>query len=209
MRKEKVRKPFYKKWWVWLLALVIIGAALGGGSEDAKDIVGNDTDATPIVSAPKDELKEDPVEEPKNEVVEVGIGVPASIADVSFTVNSVEETNEIKSGNQFIDSAKTEGKFVIVDVTIKNDKKEAITINSSYFKLINVDGVEYDPNTDGAVMMAMMEEEDFFLQQVNPGLSKTGKVVFEVGSDLDLNTVVLRGQTGFWGTEQIEISLKQ
>ena len=61
----------------------------------------------------------------------------------------------------------------------------------------------------GKVMMAMMDEDDFFLQQVNPGLSKTGKVVFEVGEDLDLNTAILKGQTGFWGTETVEISLKQ
>ena len=24
-QKEKVKKPFYKKWWVWLLAIWIIG----------------------------------------------------------------------------------------------------------------------------------------------------------------------------------------
>lgn len=24
-QKEKVKKPFYKKWWVWLLAILIIG----------------------------------------------------------------------------------------------------------------------------------------------------------------------------------------
>lgn len=206
MRKERTRKPLYKRWWVWLFAIVIIGAALSGGEEDGKEAAADGKDVAPVVSTPEKEQEE---EEEVDEIVEVGIGVPAMIADVSFTVNSIEETNEIKSSNQFIESAKTEGKYVILEVTVKNEKKEAITIHSSYFKLITTDGVEYDPNTDGAVMMAMMEEEDFFLQQVNPGLSKTGKVVFEVGGDLDLNSAVLRGQTGFWGTEQIEISLKQ
>jgi hypothetical protein len=40
MAKEKVKKPFYKKWWVWLIAVIIIGAAASGGEEgtnQAKD----------------------------------------------------------------------------------------------------------------------------------------------------------------------------
>jgi len=208
MKYDRVKKPFYKKWWVWLLAIIIIGAALSGGGDDgdSASVVKNPVQETPKTSIDVPVVKETPVEVDK---VAVGISVPATIADVSFTVNSVEETKEISSGNKYIDSATTEGKFIVVNVTVKNDKKEAITINSSFFKLITNSGVEYDPNTDGKVMMAMMEEENFFLQQVNPGLSKTGKVVFEVGSDLDLNATVLRGQTGFWGTETVEISLKQ
>lgn len=202
----KTKKPLYKRWWVWLIALVIIGIALSGSDDEGKDAVADGKDVTPVVTTPEPKPEE---EEPEEDILEVGIGVPAEIADVSFMVNSIEETNEIKSSNQFVESAKTEGKYIIIDITVKNEKKESITIHSSYFKLITQDGVEYDPSTDGAVMMAMMDEEDFFLQQVNPGLSKTGKVVFEVGADLDLNTAVLRGQTGFWGTESVEISLKQ
>jgi hypothetical protein len=202
----KTKKPLYKRWWVWLIALVIIGIALSGSEDEGKDAVADGKDVTPVVTTPEPKPEE---EEPEEDILEVGIGVPAEIADVSFMVNSIEETNEIKSSNQFVESAKTEGKYIIIDITVKNEKKESITIHSSYFKLITQDGVEYDPSTDGAVMMAMMDEEDFFLQQVNPGLSKTGKVVFEVGADLDLNTAVLRGQTGFWGTESVEISLKQ
>lgn len=206
MKSEKIKKPIYKKWWVWLLAIVIIGAALGGGDDENPIADGENVVAQENTDSTNDQPKE---AETSVDVVEVGIGEPAKIADVSFTVNSIEETKEISSGNEFIESAVTEGKYVILEVTVKNEKKEALTINSSYFKLITLEGVVYEPNTDGKVMMAMMDEEDFFLQQVNPGLSKTGKVVFEVGEDLDLNTAVLQGQTGFWGTESVEISLKQ
>ena len=208
MKREKIKKPIYKKWWVWLLAIVIIGAALGGGDDENPNPIADGENV--VAQENTDSTNDQPKEaETSVDVVEVGIGEPAKIADVSFTVNSIEETKEISSGNEFIESAVTEGKYVILEVTVKNEKKEALTINSSYFKLITLEGVVYEPNTDGKVMMAMMDEEDFFLQQVNPGLSKTGKVVFEVGEDLDLNTAVLQGQTGFWGTESVEISLKQ
>lgn len=211
MKREKIKKPIYKKWWVWLLAIVIIGAALSGG-DDEKPIADGTNEVAQETTDPTDEQPKEAEAseaEASEDVVEVGIGEPAKIADVSFTVNSIEETKEISSGNEYIESAVTEGKYVILEVTVKNEKKEALTINSSYFKLITLEGVVYEPNTDGKVMMAMMDEDDFFLQQVNPGLSKTGKVVFEVGEDLDLNTAVLQGQTGFWGTESVEISLKQ
>lgn len=210
MRNDRPKKPLYKRWWVWLLALILIGAALGGGKDDEKPAADQGGKTPVVVATPQETPAENPVpvEPPKEEVVEVGIGKPATIADVTFIVNSVEETKEIKSGNQFIDNAKTEGKFIILDITVKNDKKESLTIHSSYFKLISADGVEYDPSTDSAVIMAMSDEADFFLQQVNPGLSKTGKVVFEVGPNLDVTTTLLRGQTGFWGTETVEISLK-
>ena len=40
-KKEKVKKPFYKKWWVWVLAVIIIGSIATGGEEDS------DQDASP------------------------------------------------------------------------------------------------------------------------------------------------------------------
>ncbi len=119
----------------------------------------------------------------------------------------MEETSEIDSGNEFIENATTDGKYVIADVTIQNDKDESLTIDSSYFS-ISAGGAQYDPITDGEVLMAMSEEDDFFLEQINPGLSKRGKVVFEVPKDVELASTTLHAQTGFFGTESIEINLE-
>ena len=218
MAKEKVKKPFYKKWWVWVLAIIIIGNIVNGGGEE--ETASRDTKAETASTEPakteepkaeepakKEEAKK---EEPKKEEVKAfGIGEKATIADVGFTLNGVEETNEINSGNEFIPNATTEGKFIIADVSVENGQKEALTINSSFFKIKTTDEVEYEATTDGEVIMAMGDNMgDFFLEQINPGLSKSGKVVFEVPADLDLTKAVLYCQTGFWGTETIEIKLK-
>ena len=32
-KKEKVKKPFYKKWWVWVIAVIIVFAIFGGGED--------------------------------------------------------------------------------------------------------------------------------------------------------------------------------
>ncbi|CAG9621055.1 hypothetical protein [Sutcliffiella rhizosphaerae] len=34
MKKEKIKKPFYKKWWVWLIAVIIVIGIAIGGTED-------------------------------------------------------------------------------------------------------------------------------------------------------------------------------
>lgn len=194
-------KKFFKFGCLGIILLIVLGIIIGivgGGDEETTNT--NSTEQ-------KEEVKS---EESKQEEKKVaGIGETATVADVGFTVQNVEETNEIDSGNEFIENATTDGKFIIADIKIDNGQKEALTIDSSFFKIITADGTEYEPVTDGTVFMAMSQEDDFFLQQINPGLSKAGKVVFEVPADLDLATSTLYCQTGFFGTESIEIKLSK
>ena len=35
--KEKKRKPFYKRWWVWLIAVIIIIAIATGGEDSDQE----------------------------------------------------------------------------------------------------------------------------------------------------------------------------
>lgn len=201
MSKEKVKKPFYKKWYVWVLAAVIASALATGGEDEGEIEKVPVEEASEASTKPKEEKK---AEAPKT----AGIGETATVADVGFTVNGVEELTEIKQ--EFGDPVTTDGKFVIAEVKIDNGQKEALTIDSSFFK-IKANGSEYEPATDGEVIMAMSMngEDDFFLQQVNPGMSKSGKVVFEVPGDVDLTKATLHCQTGFFGTETIEIKLSK
>lgn len=30
-----MKKPFYKKWWVWVIALILLGSCFGGGTDEA------------------------------------------------------------------------------------------------------------------------------------------------------------------------------
>ncbi|KAF0821269.1 DUF4352 domain-containing protein [Cytobacillus firmus] len=194
-------KKFFKFGCLGFIALIIlgvIGAALSDGDEK-----------TSTEPKSQEETKSDKPKEKKAEPKIAKIGETSTVADVGFTVQSVEETQEIDSGNDFIDNATTDGKFIIADVKIDNEKKEALTINSSFFK-IKVNGAEYEPVTDGEVIMAMGDAgTDFFLQQINPGLSKSGKVVFEVPADVDLSKAILHCQTGAFGTETTEIKLSK
>lgn len=35
MKKEKVKKPIFKRWWFWLIIIIVALAAFGGGNKDA------------------------------------------------------------------------------------------------------------------------------------------------------------------------------
>lgn len=207
MKKAKVKKPFYKRVWVWVLGGIVVINIFSGGEDT--------TETASTEPAKTEQTQKDPKQEaaPKTEVEEAapsyGIGKEATVADVGFTVTNVQETKVIESGNQFIDNATTDGKFVLVNVSIKNGQKDALTILDSYFK-IKVNGAEYDASTSSEVSMAMSvkNEDSFFLEQINPGLSKSGTVVFELPADADVSKAVLQCQTGAWGTEMIDINLK-
>ncbi|SFJ43830.1 protein of unknown function [Halobacillus dabanensis] len=211
-KEKKSKKPFYKRIWVWVLAVIIIGAVATGGDEEdtASDNGGNDAEATEAnaEASSTDEGGEEESSEENTETKTAKIGEPSTVDDVTFTVTDVRETSEIDSGNEFIENATTSGKFVLVNVTVKNEKKDALTIDSSYFKL-NAGGSEYDPTTSGEVTMALSSEDDFFLTQVNPGLEKSGTIAFEVGKDVEVSEAILKASPGFWGTVSTEIQLSE
>ena len=51
-------KPFYKKWWVWLLAVIVIGIAFSGGEEEGESVAGDVSGGNPVVSQPIEEEPE-------------------------------------------------------------------------------------------------------------------------------------------------------
>jgi len=119
-----------------------------------------------------------------------------------FTVNEISTTNEIKDASGYLSyKPESEGaEFLVVNVTVKNDGKESITTDSSFFKL-NKGDVVYSPTT-----IITTDSKFFLFDGINPGLAKTGNVLFEIPeASLDLSLTV---QTGFWGTETGVIDLK-
>lgn len=67
--ETKVKKPFYKKWWFWVLAVVIVGAvanAVGGGTDES---VKDNSDKKVTQKATKTEKPSKPVSKEDNKEV--------------------------------------------------------------------------------------------------------------------------------------------
>ncbi|MDP4552922.1 DUF4352 domain-containing protein [Alkalihalobacillus macyae] len=191
-------KKLFKGCLTIIVALVVIGVIVaivsGGGDDTATNNSGSNSGST--------EKKAD-----DKEVENAKIGEEASTDDVAFTVNNAESVDTIKDPDGFMEPVTTSEQFIKLDVKIANNQKEAITTDASFFKLVTAEGTEYNPKNDGDIMM-VMSDKTLFLEEINPGLSKEGVVVFEIPADVSMEDLTLQASAGFWGTKQVNIDLK-
>ena len=137
MKNEKVKKPFYKKWWVWVLAVIVVFAIIGGGgSSDNGDVNTSDTNVS--TEAPGSATQKNPSNEIDDFVceilgVEVGDknheGKPIVIVTYKFTNNSDEADSFDLSINHtvFQNGIECEQDFVYAVMDDDNGSKEIKT----------------------------------------------------------------------------------
>lgn len=163
-------------------------------------VSGGEETSAPTETETKAEAKEETKKEeaPKT----FSIGEEVKVGDVTFKVNGTETAQNV--GGEYGENAK--GTYLIVNVTVRNDGSEAITTDSSFFKL-KAGGKTYEAET--LATLYANDSSDFFYQSINPDIELTGSIAFDVSEsvvgaeDLQLNV-----QTGFFGTEQGQIELK-
>lgn len=130
------------------------------------------------------------------------IGEELKVGDVVFKVTGVTTSNKI--GNDFL-AVNSQGTFLVVDVEVRNEGAEALTVDSSFFTL-SANGKTYESDSEAGIYAN--ESADFFLTGINPDLTLAGKVVFDVSDAVLEAEQVINVQTGFWGTETGEIKIK-
>ncbi len=136
------------------------------------------------------------------QVKQAKVGDTTTDDDLGFTVQSVSTASTI--GNSFT-SKTAQGIFYVLTVKIQNNGKDTKTINASDFHVVDSQGRKFDYSTDG--QLAMEETNggtSFFLQQVQPSLSVTGKIVFDVPKDA--TGLKLLAQGGLF-TDGVQIDL--
>lgn len=148
------------------------------------------------------------VEPKKEEAKTYQVGDLVKTGELAYKVTNVTSTNELKSDNQFIESATTSGQFIVIDIEAYNNDSKARMIDSSMFKVKDDQKREFEPSNDSEVMMVVDGAMDFFLQDINPGLSKTGQLVFELPADASSYTLEVSSGFGWSGGEYESINLK-
>jgi hypothetical protein len=111
----------------------------------------------------------------------VDIGQPVHVGEVTWTVTNARQVSEIreKGLGQFGETKR--GNFVIVDFNFTNNSSEAVTLDSASVALMDSSGnkSEADPDTFGYIPA----NKDIFLENVNPGVTRPGEVIFTVAPD--------------------------
>ena len=128
--EKKEKKPVWKKWWVWLIAIIVVFGVIGGNDSDVdsaeQTILGTEVSSTEVNSTEKQ------TEEVKGIYA---VGEEVKLGDNILIVNCFEKF----SGSEW-DKPKEGNEFVVVNVTIKNGGSSEITYNPFDFEMQNSSG---------------------------------------------------------------------
>ncbi|MFJ8258281.1 DUF4352 domain-containing protein [Peribacillus asahii] len=149
-------------------ALLALGLAACGGQETSS------TADEPKQEEVKDKEKEAPKEEKSFK-----IGDPVTVGDTEYTINGKSNPSTL--------SSKASSTYLILDVTLKNNGNEAVTVDSSFFRLKRG---EKTYEADSAASISANQKEDgtignsFSSQKLNPDSEISGKIVFDVAPEV-------------------------
>ncbi|MCM2991173.1 DUF4352 domain-containing protein [Bacillus safensis] len=163
---------------ILILIIIFVSCMAGGGGN--KD---NQSNTESKNAATNNEKK-------NNKEKTYKIGDKVAVEDFTYQVNSVTEEKTLQK--QYMSDVTTDGKFIIVEVTVTNTGKKGRLIDTEMFRVIGKDGTEYKSLATNN-MYVNDTESNFFLKQVNPKLSKKGKVAFEVPNEKKFSFQVSSG----------------
>ena len=174
-----------------LVALIVIIAVASGGNDDSKT-----SDSS---GDKKQETKKS----------NYAMGQEVKVGDMNYTVNDKSTADQVGPSSL---PEKASQKFLVVDVKVKNNGKEAVMVDSSFFKLKR-GGKTYE--ADDVASLSANQGEDgnitnsFMAQDLNPDSEMSGKVVFDLAPEVaEATDLQLQVQTGAFGTETELINLK-
>lgn len=106
------------------------------------------------------------------------LGEPVDVGEVEWVVTNARRVTQLQSS---FDEPK-QGNFVVLDFTFTNTGSEALTLDSESLVLKDAANrtFEADPETFGYIE----PDKDVFLEQVNPGVTREGEVIFTIPEDV-------------------------
>lgn len=173
-----------------ILGLIVIGIianVAGGGTKQSNTSSNNGTPS----SKPSDASK--PAELAK-------IGTAVRDGKFEFTVNSLQCGVMSVGDNPYLTKT-PQGQFCLLNVTVKNIGNEKQSLLSSNQKLLNGDA-QYSAD-DTATLYAAPNGTSWY-NDINPGNSVEGKIVFDVPKDV-IPTVAELHDSGFSGGVKVSL----
>lgn len=191
-----------------VLAVFFVIGFLVNLNNNGKDTQNTSGDATSTIkptskdAKSKEKASNNKAKSKKDDQKLIAFGKEGKSDDLSLKVNKAKTTKKITE-NEYFEYKPDSGKYAIVNVTIKNNGKEAASLTNGYFKLVTSDGTEFEPT-----ILIGLSNKYISFESINPKLDITGNLVFEVPLDLNLSDVTMKfSGTGLF-TEDTNFSLK-
>lgn len=172
-----------------VIVLLCCGAgvlALGGSDSDtasssdssssAEDSSMSTAEEGSASVAPEPQKKEKTKDAPKKSAP--GIGDAARDGKFEFTISKVEK-GVASVGSEYFNE-KADGQFVLVHITVKNIGDESQTLFDSEQKLKDTQGRSFSTDSSAAIAM---EDNEMWLNEINPGNSAKGTLVYDMPAD--------------------------
>jgi hypothetical protein len=174
----KNKKAWYKKWWVWgIAAVIVIGASSNSGKEQKNtQPSGNNASSETAAAQPVKNTT------PENNY---SIGETVTTKDYEITVLSVNTVKKV--GSQYVNSTPAEGAtYVTLDVSYKNISEEPKGMfRFPSFHLIDGKGTKYSSDISASSYYATEKDPNRkVLSDLNPQIKVTDNKVFEVAEEL-------------------------
>jgi hypothetical protein len=207
--KDKKKKSIFKRWWFWVLAIIVIIAIASGGESDDTTQSTDKEESTKAESASASKETKTTDSDSAKEEKSFSMNEEVKVGKMTYKVTSKTTADQV--GPSALPD-KANQKFVVVELTIKNGGDDAVTVDSTFFKLKRA-GKTYE--ADAMASMSANQDESgnitnsFFAQKLNPDSEMSGKVVFDVAPEVaNASDLQLQVQTGAFGTETELINLK-
>ena len=198
----KSKKPWYKKWWIWVIVAIVLLGLGGSGIKKQEQPTANqsqETKTTPIQQPEKTEVSAPPKEEAQEPLVP--IGTYAKDKDFEFRVNSLR-CGEKSVGGQYLHT-EAKGQFCRLSISAKNvsDKPQGI-FTTSHQKVFDAQDREFEH--DSAATMYAANNVKWY-DRLNPGIETTGDLLFDVPVGADLTRLEIKESTF---SKKLRMSLK-
>jgi hypothetical protein len=126
------------------------------------------------------------------------VGDKVSLKGTTYEVTNVKTAKSV--GDQYT-GATADGIFVIVDLSLTNEKDEPATIIEDNLRLVS-GGKEFTTSSDA---IFAYPDQTFLLEEIQPGLTKDGKLVYDIPKGATKDAVLQ--VTDFWSDSTGEIDL--
>jgi hypothetical protein len=177
----KAQRPWFKKKRFVIpgafVALMVV-TQMGGGASDEPAVASSsssDTAAVDTQSVDGSDSSDATTTSTEETDETAGLKTPVRDGKFEFVVKSVE-CGEDKIGASFM-AEKAQGQFCIATVKVTNIGDESQMFDGTSQYLYDVQGREFEASTEAAIVLP---ESQSFLEDINPGNTVTGKVVWDV-----------------------------
>lgn len=179
-----------KKIILGVIGVIVVLGIIGAASGDKSQKTGENTSA-----------KSDNKQQEAKQIAKVGETVQDG--DLAFTVTKVDTASSL--GNSYT-KKNAQGLFYVITLKVENKGKETKTVDSSMITLTDNQGRKFDRSIEGQTAKGLAQGNvDLFLQQVQPSLSVTGDIIFDIPKDAAGLKLLVKGSLFGGKTQEIDL----